>query len=408
MNNKLQVQDIKVPEVLVEKFNKLGITNNESSSLMLSFGAPLVEVGEILDTYKNIVVTDESQIDLMKEAKEKRLSLKKIRTGVENTRKELKSEYLRKGDAIQAVANYIKENIEPAEKYLELQEKFAEIKKAERAIKVKQERTEKLMQYTDNISMYAIDNIDDETFETLLAKIKKEYDDKIAAEKAEAERLAKEEVERKAEQERIIAENERLKKYAEAKEKADNMLRNRINIVTALGLHWSEGDQSYIMDDFNIAMIDIKCSSEKDFTELISSVKTEIVSRAKKQAELDKIESDKRQKELAEERAKVEAERAKIAAIESEQRKKDEAIAKEKADKEAAEAKAIADAKEAEMNALLAPDKDKLLNFSKCLETIRTEKLPAVKTKQAQDVVNLIDEMFTKMRGIIETKAKEL
>ena len=353
MNNKLQVQDIKVPEVLVEKFNKLGITNDESSSLMLSFGAPLVEVGEILDTYKNIVVTDETQIDLMKEAKEKRLLLKKIRTGVENTRKSLKDEFNRKGNAIQAVANYIKENIEPAEKYLELQEKFAEIKKAERAIKVKQERTEKLMQYTDNISMYAIDNIDDETFETLLAKIKKEYDDKIAAEKAEAERLAKEEAERKAEQERIISENAKLRKEAEQKE------------------------------------IELAAERKKE---------------ADKQA---KIEAE-RQKELAEERAKVEAERAKIAAIEAEQRRKDEVIAKEKADKEAAEAKAIAEAKQAEMNALLAPDKDKLLNFSKCLETIRTEKLPAVKTKQAQDVVNLIDEMFIKMCGIIETKAKEL
>jgi hypothetical protein len=293
----------------------------------------------------------------MAEAKEKRLALKKIRTGVENTRKDLKSEYLRKGDAIQAVANYIKEEIEPAEEYLELQEKFAEIKQAERAAKIKSERIEKLMQYTDNISMYNLDNLEDETFEFLLTKVKKEYDDKVTAEKAEAELLAKEEKERIAEQERIVEENARLRKQAEEKEVALAVERKK---------------------------------------------------EADRQAKIDA----ERQKELDAERAKVEVERAKIAAIEAEQRKKDEAIAKEKSDKEAAEAKMIADAKKAEVDAeikaLLSPDKDKLLNFSAALEIIRKEKLPAVKTKQAQDVVNLIDEMLTKMKDIIEKKASEL
>lgn len=335
MSKELQVNKIQVPEVLVNEFKKLGITDDEASSLMVTFGVPLVEAGKILDTYQEIVVTDESQTDLMASARDKRLTLQKIRTGVENTRVELKAEHLRKGNAIQAVANYIKEEITPAEDYLKLQEKFAEIKQAERAAKVKSERVEKLMQYTDDISMYNIDNLEDETFEFLLSKVKKEHDDKIASEKAEADRLAKEEADRKAEQERIIAENERLRKEADEREKA---------------------------------------------------IEAERIKQAKEQAKIDA----ERQKEL-------DAERAKREAIEAEQHAKEQA-----------ELKAKQEAEEAERKALLSPDKDKLINFSNALEIIRKEKLPAVKTKQAQDVVNLIEEMLVKMQKIITEKAEEL
>jgi septal ring factor EnvC (AmiA/AmiB activator) len=342
MNNQLQV-------ILTEQ----NIVGTNAQALIEAFGAPFTEAGDILRTYKEIEVTDESQTELMKEAKAKRITLRNIRTGVENKRKELKEESLKTGKAIDSVARYIKENIEPAEDYLELQEKFADIKKAERLAKIKADRIEKLMQYTDDISMYNIDNIEDETFEFLLSKVKKEHDDKIAAEKAEAELLVKEEADRKAEQERVIAENAKLRAEAEAK------------------------------------------------------AKQEAIESQKREAEI-KAEADRQAKIEAEHQAELAAERAKIAAIQAEQRKKDEAIAKEKAEKEAAEAKAIADAKKAEMDALLSPDKDKLINFSNALEIIRKEKLPAVKTKQAQDVVNLIDEMITKMRNIIETKAGEL
>lgn len=322
--------------------NEQKIVGDSAKSLIEAFGAPFTEAGDIIRTYKEIVVTDESQTDIMAIAKEKRLSLKRIRTGVESKRKELKEDSLRIGKAIDGVARYIKENIEPAEEYLELQEKFAEIKKAERLAKIKADRVEKLMQYTDDISMYNIDNLEDETFEFLLAKVKKEYDDKIAAEKAESERLAKEEADRIAEQERIVAENAKLRKEAEEKEIA----------------------------------LAIERKKEAD-----------------KQAKIDA----ERQKELEAERAKVEVERAKLQAIEDAKRAEDEKLRKEQAE-----------AEEAERKALLSPDKDKLINFSNALEMIRKEKLPAVKTKQAQDVVSLIDEMLIKMRNIIEEKAGEL
>lgn len=335
INNELQV-------ILDEQ----KVAKENTDALIKAFGAPFTEAGKILSTYKKIVVTDESQTDIMKIAKEKRITLKNIRTGVENKRKELKEDSLRTGKAIDAVAKYIKENIEPAEEYLELQEKFVEIKQTERAAKVKLERTERLLKYTDDISMYNIDGIEDETFEFLLTKVKKEYDDKIATEKAESERLAKEEKERIAEQERIVKENARLRKEAEQKE--------------------------------------VELAVER------------------------KKEADKQAKIEAEHEKQLLAERAKLATIEADQRKKDEVIAKEKADKEAAEAKALADAKEAEMKALLSPDKDKLIQLANGLDIVRRDKLPALKTKKAQDIIIQVELHLSQLYNYIMDEVKEL
>jgi hypothetical protein len=124
---------------------------------------------------KTIVVTDAGQRREVRMAREGRLFLKAKRVALETRRKELKAEYLRKGRAVDGVANILKSVIVPIEEYLESQEKFAEIQEA----------------------------------------AAKAEADRIAAEIAEAERLRKlaEEAE---EQARIRAENERLKAEAEA------------------------------------------------------------------------------------------------------------------------------------------------------------------------------------------------
>jgi hypothetical protein len=353
MANELKKQSVQVPKVLVEKFEKLGVPNDEASSLMESFGLPLVEAGPLLDTYKDIKVTDESDIKTMKLARETRLSLGRIRCSVENTRKNLKAEFLRKGDAIQAVANYIKETIEPAEEYLELQEKFADIKKAERIATIKSDRIEQLMQYTDSLVMYDIDGLTDETFATLLAMLKKMHDEKLAAEKAEADRLVAEALAKEADDKRIREENEKLRAEAE------------------------------------------KATAEKAKSD--AAIQKARDAEVAKQAEIEA----KHQKELADERAK-------LAAVEAEQKAKDDAIAKEKSDKEFAEAKAQAEARQKEMDELLAPDKEKLINFSKAIKMIIAQKLPAVKSKQAQDVVNLIEKDLFELQRTIVTKAKGL
>jgi hypothetical protein len=139
-----------------------------------------------------IVVTEETQKELMAEAREGRLLLKAKRIEVEKVRKSLKEQSLSEGRLIDSVAKYLTGLIEPAEKHLELQEKFIEIQEQNKRIQLKADRTKLLEPYKDVIDPNSIqlDLITDEAFTTILNGAKFAQENK----KAEALKI---EVERK-------------------------------------------------------------------------------------------------------------------------------------------------------------------------------------------------------------------
>ncbi len=172
---------------------------------------------------KSIVVTDVSQVDEMKKARELRLIGKNIRVEAEKRRKALKEDSLRVGKVIDSVGNLIKAVIEPIEAYLENQEKFAERIETERKERINAERIQKLSQYIEDTSIYNVKEMSEEAFEKLLETSKIAHEAVIEAnKKAEKERLEKEKAE-KEEQERIKKENIRLNKEAEEKKKQDEI-----------------------------------------------------------------------------------------------------------------------------------------------------------------------------------------
>ena len=206
---------------------KSGLEITDAEQLIKAYGAPFTEVGEILATYKDIVVTDVSQKEEMQKARKMRLALRGQRVKIKKTHDFLKADVLKQSKAIDFVNRETAKIIGEAEKYLEDQEKFAE-----NLLKIQQEekraeRRAKLMMYTDDISLYepTLTSLSDEKFEQLLAQLKQANEDaKAAAEaeeakrKAEAERAAKAEAE--AEAARLRAEKEaeeRAKAEAEAK-----------------------------------------------------------------------------------------------------------------------------------------------------------------------------------------------
>lgn len=178
--------------------------NQEKSSVLL---AKFSDFETIAEKWKaeavQIVVTDESQTKEMERAREGRLILKDKRTSIERTRKMLKEESLRTGQAIDKIAKYLTSLIEPIEEYLEKQEKFVEFKRAaELKEKLEKERIER---------------------EAAEAKAKAEKD---AAEAAERERIRKENEALRAEQEKLRKEKaEADRKAAEEKRAADEKLR---------------------------------------------------------------------------------------------------------------------------------------------------------------------------------------
>ena len=197
-----------------------GLEKSKVEGLLTNFGKFFAEAKTIAADAKSIVVTDEAQKDLMLAAREKRLALKAIRVEVEKTRVELKEQSLREGRAIDGISNVIKALIVPVEEHLEKQEKFAELREAERLAKRHADRIESLSKYVEDVSLYNLKDMSDDAFAKLLASSKTAFEAQKAAEaKAEEERIAaikaKEEEDRK-----IREENEKLRKEREEAEKA--------------------------------------------------------------------------------------------------------------------------------------------------------------------------------------------
>jgi len=218
---------------MIEDNSKLSIfvrDNNievsDMQAIAKAFGAPFEEAGEIIATHKNIEVTSADQKAEMKVAREQRLKLRTARTTVENKRKELKADYLKQGRAIDLVAKYVKEQIEPAEQYLQLQEDFVKIKEQAAAEKIKIERLEQLAPYGTDPSLYNLDLMTDEQFNELIKSLhqaKKDAEEKEAleAEQIEEDRKAEEQRQRQRDEENEKLRAEQAKNEAELQAERD-------------------------------------------------------------------------------------------------------------------------------------------------------------------------------------------
>lgn len=390
------------PSELVVILKDQGLTIEHANELIAAFGAPFVEAGEILKDYRldekgeliktegTIVVTSEKDVEAMAKAKADRITLKNIRTGVERRRKELKEDSLKTGRAIDAAAKYVETTIKPAEEYLELQEKFVEIKIKKDAAEAKAKRIEQLMQYTDDISIYNLDSMEESTFNILLADLKKRFDDKVIADKAEADRIEEERLAEVKRQKERDEENEKLRKQADADKLANERKMARINRVTQIGLSWNENADAYVLGEYTITREQILNDPDEAFKAVADDI----------QKKLDKYMAD--QKKAADDAQKAKDEEIRI------EREKREKLEQEQRDRDAEAAKAKADQDEADRKALLAPDKDKLIELAAKITQFQKEQLPAVKSKQAQDAVNNVSAMLDGAKSDLADWIKEL
>lgn len=143
-----------------------------------------------------LTVTDETQVELMQQAREARLCLKKIRVECDKVREELKADSLRYAKAVQTTYNVIENLIKPIEIHLQTQEDFVKIENAKKQELVRQERMKQLEPYTDYFPAgFDIGILEEVAFNSLLegAKLQKERREKEIkeeAERVEAKRLA--------------------------------------------------------------------------------------------------------------------------------------------------------------------------------------------------------------------------
>lgn len=203
---------------LLGLIKEAGLEGTKVEYLVQQFTPFYTEAEKLVSKAEAISVTDESQTDIMAEAGVIRKQLQKIRIESDKVRYALKEDSRKEGNAIQNIYNKLIEITSPIEQRLEKEEKFLEIKEAERKAAKLLDRTEKLSLYVNDVSFYNLKDISDEIFDKLLIDCKDSYE-------KEQERLKKEEEERVAaekkkeeEAEKTRIENERLRKENEAKD----------------------------------------------------------------------------------------------------------------------------------------------------------------------------------------------
>lgn len=322
----------KIDNQLTVVVKESGLQPNKVDSLLQSFAGYFNQAKQLAEESRDIVVTDESQTDLMAKAREFRLKLKVVRVEVEKTRIELKEQSLRENKAIDGISNVIKALIIPVEEYLEIQEKYAEIKELERVEKYNSERIINLSAYVDDVSFYNLKDMSDEAFNNLLEQSKIAYNTKVALQKKVEEDRIETEKKEKEEHLRIKAENQKLKEEAEIRER--------------------------------------KIEIERKVAE-------------------EKFATEQKLKEEAE--AKLKAEK------ETQEKKEREIREIEEAKKKAEE--------EAKRKSLLAPDKEKLIEFAGTIDKIQA---PAVANNDAGIIINEALKKLGEVSNLIRERAKLL
>lgn len=224
---------------LVQIVQQSGLETQESQTLLEKFGNYEEVAREWEAKAKMIVVTSPTQTTEMSMAREARRKFSQMRLDLEKTRKAMKEQSLRKGQAIDSIARYLQSLIAPIELYLKEQEDFVEIQakaKAEEARIAEEKRLEE-----ERIKKEKADAEEREKMRIENERLKKESEEKEKKlaeerEKAEAEkkaieekaRIEKEEVERKLRIERerkLKAQQELEAKRKRDRERAERQLR---------------------------------------------------------------------------------------------------------------------------------------------------------------------------------------
>ena len=294
----------------IVKASEFGLEEEKANQMYSSFVPKVAEMEGVNGVYAELI-TKELCPEVYEEARVLKNRLAKIRTGVAAIHKTEKAYYLAGGRYVDAIKNKLTAPIVQMEETLMPIIKHEEIQADIARAKLKTERENELIKYVTEFPV-GLEVMDETIYQTLKKGIVIEWEEKQAAEKkAEEDRILAEKA-RKEEEERIRKENEKLKAEAEAAEK------------------------KRLEEDKKRQEVEAK------------RLEAEAKERAKIE-EAARIEREKQEAILKKEREAKEK-------IEAELKAKQEAEAKAKADKEAKE-KAEAEAKR---QADLAPEKDKI------------------------------------------------
>lgn len=325
-----------------------------------------------------LVVSDSGQVELIKQAREARLALKNIRVDVEKKRKELKEESLRKGKAIDGMANVIKYLIQPIEKHLQDQEDFPKIQEAKIKAQLKEDRQNELSKYEIDTSFFQLDEMDEESYLQLLENSRIAYEEK----KKEQQRL-----------ENLKIESERLDAIERKREIEIAPYASFIGDTRIVLRDMTDADYKSLLSNLKKAKSDHEAEQNR--------IREENQKLKAEQEKLRIANEKKLQKQKKENEAKLKKEREAKEKIEAELKAKRDAENKA----ELARRKEAEDKAKKEKEARLAPDKQKLQELAKTIVDIN---LPEVKSEEAKNILKSVQELLNKTSNYIKEKTIEL
>jgi len=368
MTNELELITTDAPE-LIKAVSTASLEPTTGERLILGFAPFFRDAKAILDTSRTITVTDATQVTEINASRQNRLKLRAVRIAADKTRKTLKEDSQKLGNAIQSIYNLLALDIEKEEKRLQDAEDFAERAEAERKEKLKQERTAALVNADAlaDLTGYDLGAMSDASFSNLLESTKMVVAArKAAAYKAESERI---ESARIAAEELARKEAERQAELAEAQKKA----------AEAAAMAKAEREARE------------KVEAEAKAREAAATAE------AKRLADVARAEQIKRDAEIIAERSRIKSESDAREKAERDAKLAAEAEAKKLRDAEtariAADAKAKSEREAAEKKAAQAPDKEKLLTFA---DSVAALTVPEVGTDAAKAVR---EEVTSKVRN---------
>jgi len=202
-----------------------GIEKSKAQKIKETFEPMVIMLNGFEEKYEALIKESEKEITagVCANAKRLRIDIGRVRIETGKLKDQEKAEYLRAGKAIQGVHNILVWAVTDKENKLKEIENHFEIIERKRLNDLQIERVKLLSNFVDDAAERNLSIMDQDVWDAYFSTKKREYNDRIEAEKkAEADRIAREKAEAK-ERERIRLENLRLKEEADEREKADKI-----------------------------------------------------------------------------------------------------------------------------------------------------------------------------------------
>lgn len=191
------------PETQLDRVaTEAGLVGPAKQDLITAFLPDFSQAWNLSVEAKAINVTDPSQKDEIKKARDMRLQLREVRINSEKRRKALKEDSLRRGQAIDKVAKVITQISEPAEAKLLEMETIAERLEQERRSRLRAERAMQLAPFGVDTTCIDLAGMEEPAFARLLEDSRLASEAREKAKREEEEKRAAEEAARKAEAKR--------------------------------------------------------------------------------------------------------------------------------------------------------------------------------------------------------------